>query len=106
MGSSCSSSFTKCKHGGARGGNPFTGTKCCFIKNFCPEYVSCHPDYPYVCRTEEKTVDGSCRVTGGKCECVGFRKSLLMMSPVEADSIEEFAKTAPDFEKYDDKKSS
>ena len=76
----------------------------------CTADQSCPSDFPLVCMLpygdRSDVAHSVCKDTGGKCKCIEHNFGRRSLSPVDADTIEEYVNSAPDFEKYDDKKSS
>jgi len=79
----------------------FTSTVCCTLK-YCK---TCPPSYPSICL---EYPDYSCSKlqTSSDCSCQLLNPVGRSLLSTDADPIEEFVKTAPDFDKYDDRKSS
>ncbi len=76
----------------------------CFADQNCPSDFPLICMLPYAGSEREYAV---CKDTGGgKCECKNHNFGKRSLSPVDANAIEEYVHSAPDFEKYDDDKKS
>ncbi len=84
-----------------------TATKCCTLIR-CTDDKKCPSSYPLICSEYPYYACFRDSPLKGKPTCTcqflnPFGRSLL---PADADPIEELVETAPDFDKYDDRKSS